>query len=134
MQAVRQILKVQDRAITIHLPADFVAEEVEVIVLPAPAMENGKPDDKGAAIQYLLAMDTSSFTESQLKAYERALEAVRKGRKPNEPRVFGLFEGLIEIADDFDTLPDEYIDLFYADNIFPPDAQMADGETGKAQR
>jgi len=34
MKALRQILKVKNHSINIHLPDDFNAKEVEVIVLP----------------------------------------------------------------------------------------------------
>lgn len=122
MQAIRQFHKVENGAITVQLPADFCAAEVEVIVLPMQPAENGIHPEQVAveeAYQSFLSMDTSNFTPEQLKAYERSCERLRIGRKPGGPRMFGLFEGLVEIADDFDTLPDEYIDLFYADNIFP---------------
>lgn len=35
MNAIRQVLKVKNHRITVELPADFAAVEVEVIVLPA---------------------------------------------------------------------------------------------------
>ena len=35
MNAIRQVLKVKNHRVTVELPADFTAEEVEVIVLPA---------------------------------------------------------------------------------------------------
>jgi hypothetical protein len=41
MNAVRQVLKVENHRVTVQLPADFAAEEVEVIVLPA-AVETSK--------------------------------------------------------------------------------------------
>jgi hypothetical protein len=48
MNAVRQILKVENHRVTVQLPADFAAEEVEVIVLPAKtpgvaALDSEKP-------------------------------------------------------------------------------------------
>lgn len=39
MNAVRQVLKVENHQVTVQLPADFAAEEVEVIVLPADTAE-----------------------------------------------------------------------------------------------
>ena len=39
MNAIRQILKVENHRVTVELPADFAAEEVEVIVLPAEVPE-----------------------------------------------------------------------------------------------
>lgn len=35
MNVIRPVLKVENHRVTIELPADFAAEEVEVIVLPA---------------------------------------------------------------------------------------------------
>lgn len=34
MEAIRKIVKVQDHKVTVELPIDFTANEVEVIVLP----------------------------------------------------------------------------------------------------
>jgi|GEM_PF-2250477 len=39
MNAIRQVVKVKNRRVTVELPADFIAEEVEVIVLPAATPE-----------------------------------------------------------------------------------------------
>jgi len=117
MQAVRQFHTAENGMITIQLPADFPTNEVEVIVLPKQPTENGvytEPDEGQAAIQQFLTMDTSHFTPEQRKAYERTCSLLRKGRKPDEPRILDLFAGLIEVAEDFDApLSDDIIDLFY---------------------
>ena len=122
MEAVRQIHKVQNGAITVHLPADFPTDEVEVIVLPVQHMQNGlyhdaestSQSDYDVAVQRFLMMDTAHFTEVQMAAYARTCGLLQRGRVPGEPPVFGIFEGLIEIADDFDApLSDDILDLFY---------------------
>ncbi len=117
MYAVRQIQNVENGRVIVQLPADFPAERVEVIVLPAPGLHGDTLSqlDKGAmAIQRFVTMDTSHLTAEQMKAYQRASDILRKGRKPDEPLIFGLFEGLGWVDDDFDVpLSDEVIDLFY---------------------
>lgn len=121
MEAIRQFHKVTNGTITIALPVDFPADEVEVIVLPKQTMVNGHHNDQGVMQQILQrfeSIDTSTFTPEQLQAFNRTHMLLRKGRKADEPRMFGLFQGLGEIADDFNEFPEEYIDLFYADNIF----------------
>jgi TPP-dependent 2-oxoacid decarboxylase len=121
MQAVRQILKVQDRVVTIQLPADFVAEEVEVIVLPAPVKTNGQvanEDNTPSAIQWILSMDTTRLTPDQLQAHHRTSALLRQWLANRSKPIFGAFTGLVKVADDFDEpLPDETIELFYADNL-----------------
>lgn len=122
MEAVRQFHKVTNGTITIQLPVDFPAEEVEVIILPKQTVVNGHGDEHDAMQQILQSfqnIDTSTFTSEQLQAFNRTCMLLRKGRQLNEPRQFGLFAGLVEIADDFNDLPEDYIDLFYADNLFP---------------
>ena len=122
MYAIRQIQQVVDGKIVVQLPDDFPATQVEVIVLPAKS-ENGieytaltpDEDQSDEAIQHFLALDISHFTEEQRKAYQRTCEILRKGRRPDEPRIFGAFEGLGWMADDFNTLPDEELALFYTD-------------------
>ncbi|MFZ4659660.1 MAG: hypothetical protein ACOYNY_21820 [Caldilineaceae bacterium] len=117
MQALRQFHTVENGAIIIQLPATFPTNEVEVIILPKESSVNGayeEVDEGQAAIQQFLTMETAHFTPEQHKAYERTCALLRKGRKPDDPPIFGLFEGLIEMANDFDDpLPDEIIDLFY---------------------
>jgi hypothetical protein len=46
MQAIRQILDVKSHSLNIHLPNDFNAEKVEVIILP---LEEEKEKKKGVA-------------------------------------------------------------------------------------
>jgi hypothetical protein len=125
MQALRQFHKPENGVITVQLPADFDADEVEVIILPKAPVTNGayhKQNEIEQAIRSFLSLDTSRLTPEQLKAYQRTCILLQKGRHPNEPRMFGLFAGLVEVSDDFNTLADEEIDLFYTDNIFPPDS------------
>lgn len=112
MQAVRQYAQVVDRKVTIDLPADFAVEQVEVIVLPAEQATTDQSPSLDPAIQSFLALDTSSFTPKQKEAHARASAILRKGRQADEPRILGIFAGLVEISDDFDDpLPDE--DLWY---------------------
>jgi hypothetical protein len=116
MEAVRQFHKVANGVITIQLPVDFAADEVEVIILPKPTAVNGnpqEPDELQRARKSFLSIDTSNFTPEQMKIYNRNCERVR-AFKPGDPRLFGLYEGLIWVADDFDApLPDDIVDLFY---------------------
>ena len=44
MEAIRQIVSVKDHQINITLPIDFIADEVEVIILPTEKNEIGVPD------------------------------------------------------------------------------------------
>ncbi len=116
MYAIRQIQQVENGKVTIYLPADFTAQQVEVIVLPVEAGNgHAAPADHqpNELLQRILAWDTSKFDAEQMKAYQRLCEIARKW-KPDGPRIFGAFEGLIKIGDDFnDPLPDDIIDLFY---------------------
>lgn len=43
MEAIRQIVTVKDHQINITLPIDFVADEVEVIILPTDKKEIAVP-------------------------------------------------------------------------------------------
>jgi len=117
MIAVRQFHMVENGVITIELPADFPTGEVEVIVLskqPAPPVEVTPLDEGQAAIQQFLTLDTSHFTPQQLAAYQRTCALLRKGRKPDEPRILDLYAGLVEAPEGFDApLPDDIVDLFY---------------------
>jgi hypothetical protein len=124
MYAVRQIQQVENGKVVVQLPADFSATRVEVIILPAESVSqtgsgsSPSEDEQGkAAIQHFLTMDTSHFTEEQRKAYERTAEILRKGRKPNEPRIPDLFAGLVQVASDFnEPLPDDLLRYFEGDN------------------
>ena len=123
MYAIRQFQQVEDGKVIVHLPADFPAQRVEVIVLAAePANgfltpiqngvgQNGSTDE---LLQRILAWDTAQFDAGQMKAYQRLVGIVRN-HKLGDPPVFGAFEGLGWIADDFNTMSEEEIDLFYAD-------------------
>lgn len=118
MYAIRQIQQVENGKVTVYLPADFTAQQVEVIVLPVEAT-NGHAapapvDQPNELLQRILAWDTSKFDADQMKAYHRLCEIARKW-KPGDPPVFGAFEGLVRMADDFNTMSEEELDLFYAD-------------------
>ena len=93
----------------VYLPAEFTANEVEVIITPVKeAGSSAAHTAEEDAIQRLLDLDTSHFTEAQKQAYQRTCQLLRQKRRPDEPRLLGLFEGLFEIGDDFnDPLPDE---------------------------
>lgn len=110
MQAIRQIKVVKGRTVVVHLPDEFPAtDQVEVIILPAPSQAGGTLLD---AVEQFLTIDTSQFTEDQRRAYAQASVLVQKGRHLDEPRLLGLFAGLVQMADDFDApLPDE--ELFW---------------------
>ena len=104
--AIRQVQQVRDRTVVVRLPQGFPTSHVEVIILPLrqPAAEPGaaEADDVPAGIRRFLTRDTSRFTAAQRRAYERVCAAIRQGRSPHEPRILGLFAGLIQVADDFD--------------------------------
>ncbi len=115
MLALRQIRPVKNHTVTIKLPLDFLADQVEVIILPAPAQTfSPEVDADAAAASLRLSVDTSQLTKAQRRAYERTQALLQQGRQPNEPRLLGLFTGLVEISDDFDEpLPDE--DLYWGE-------------------
>lgn len=112
MQAIRQFAQVIDHRVIIDLPTDFAAEQVEVIVLSAVEAEPSTTAPLHPSISKFLALDTSEFTPEQQAAYERTSILLRHGRRPDEPRILGMFAGLVQVSDDFDDpLPDE--DLWY---------------------
>lgn len=120
MQALRQVHKVKNGIVTIDLPDDFDAQEVEVIILPKPPVE--KTCEEIAlqrAIQKFMELDTSGLTVEQKKSYDRNCQILKTGIGPDTPRIFGIYEGFGTVSDDFDSLSEEEIELFYADNIFP---------------
>ena len=123
MQAVLQIKAVKNRQVVVQLPEDFpLTDRVEVIILPAPSLESEivsaqqEPEElETLVIPNFLAMDLAQFTSDQRQAYERLRKAIQTGPRPNEPRTLGLFEGLIQITEDFDApLTDE--DLFWGNS------------------
>jgi hypothetical protein len=68
----------------------------------------GDVDEVEAEVGRFLSLDVSQWTAAQQQAYAQAKQAIQNGRQSNEPRILGLFSGLIEISDDFDApLPDE---------------------------
>ncbi len=116
MYAVRQVLRVEDNKIVLDL-SDFPTEYAEVIVLPAKAGDwdtNGELSSAESTteqtIRAIQALDTSRLTEAQRSARERTLTLLAEKPQPGAPRRLGIFDGLVEIADDFnDPLPDEEI-------------------------
>ena len=115
MYAIRQIQQARDRKIVVQLPEDFPTDSVEIIILPATLeLREAEIDNVPADIHQFLTRDTSHFTADQRQAYDRVCTAIRRGRNPNEPRILGLFAGLMQVTDDFDApLPDE--DLFWGE-------------------
>jgi len=118
MYAYQKSRQAFNRTVVVHLPEDFPTDQVEVIVLPASTYQPANPQvtpEVANATHALLTLDTSHFTVEQHKAYERACAIIKRGRQKDEPRIlpssgqaWGVFEGLIEVADDFDApLPDE---------------------------
>lgn len=121
MLTLHQIYKVKNNKIVVYLPEDFSAEEVEVIILPVS--EAGKQsaevdienNELTAVLDRFLKLDTAHFTDEQRQAYERTCQLLQHGRVSGEPRIAGLFSGLVQITDDFDApLPDET--LFWGAN------------------
>jgi hypothetical protein len=118
MQVVRQIQKVLDRTLVVHLPMDFQAEHVEVIILPvqlqreersaAPSSGRQNNHEVSAAIDDFMAAAPIYLTDDERAAYDRVCTVLRHGRRADEPRILGLFAGLLQISDDFDApLADE---------------------------
>ncbi|MDQ4078481.1 MAG: hypothetical protein M3220_19830 [Chloroflexota bacterium] len=91
----------------------FVIEEDDSSSVPVEAEQSREGPDRpmestSEGVHRFLSRDVSSFTEQQREAYARVRSLILHGRSPNEPRILGLFEGLVEVADDFDApLPDE---------------------------
>ena len=109
MILMRQIYQVKNRQVTLTLPKNFSAQQVEVIVLPV-AEEKETENDKTAVIQRFLSLDTSQFTTAQYKAYMKTCVRLQQRNTQNQPRIGGLFAGLVHISDDFDDLlPDEHL-------------------------
>ncbi len=78
MNAVRQVVKVKNHRVTVDLPADFTAEEVEVIVLPAEmpepvAADQSVPDKPLTKLQQLL-LDAPVMSDEE---YEFIMEKRR---------------------------------------------------------
>ena len=121
MYAYRQIQQALNRTIVVDLPEDFPTEQVEIIILPAVNFKPTKPEvsqEVANATHAFLTLNTSHFTVEQHKAYKRACAIIQRGRQKDEPRIWGVFEGLIDVADDFDApLPNE--------ELFSPDSPTA---------
>jgi len=116
MYAVRQVVRVENDKIVLDM-ADFPTEYAEVIVLPAKAEDRGKnghsvsPESIAQeTIRVIQSLDTSRMTAIQQAARERTLALLAEKPQPGAPRRLGIFDGLVEIAEDFDDpLPDEEI-------------------------
>lgn len=116
MYAVRQVVRVEDQRIVLDL-SDFPAEYAEVIVLPAKAVDWGANGEQTPAesvtretIRAIQALDTSQMTYEQRAARERTLSLLAEKPLPGAPRRLGIFDGLVEVAEDFNApLPDEEI-------------------------
>lgn len=109
MALMHQIYQVKNQQVTLTLPKDFSAEQVEIIVLPVTE-EKEMAGGKTAVIQRFLSLDTSDFTTEQYKAYMKTCGLLQQGGAPDKPRTAGLFAGLVHISDDFDDpLPDEHL-------------------------
>lgn len=68
MNAIRQIQEVKAGAVTITLPADFLAKRVEIIVLP---LEDTTPPPQ--TLQELL-LEAPTLTHQELQAFEQVRE------------------------------------------------------------
>ncbi len=68
MTAIRQIHKVTSGAVTVTLPPDFHAKEVEIIILPI--------DDGNGKKQHLqnVLLAAPTLTEDELRRYEEVRE------------------------------------------------------------
>ncbi len=116
MYAVRQVVRVEDQRIVLNL-YDFPAEYAEVIVLPAKATDWGTNGGHASVestteqtIRAIQALDINLMTDAQRAARERTLALLAERPQPGAPPRLGIFDGLVEIADDFnDPLPDEEI-------------------------
>ena len=102
MYTVYQIQRVKNRTVVVYLPQEFpLTNTVEVIILPVIEPTTEPEETIGAAaIQHFLTLDTSCFTVAQQRAYDRASAIIRRGRSPDAPRILGMFEGLVQIAND----------------------------------
>lgn len=112
-QAAHQIHQIENGQVTVRLPADFPTQRAEIFVFPVRS-DNDSPRSKPNInlLERILAGDTSNYDIEQMRAYQRLCALIAKGRKPDEPRVFGTLAGLVWMADDFSTLPKEELDLF----------------------
>jgi hypothetical protein len=67
-----------------------------------------KPTPWQTLIAPFLTLDISRFTPQQRQLYQQNCMLLSHERSPKEPRLLGLFSGLVTIADDFDApLADE---------------------------
>lgn len=107
MYAVRQVVRVSDNKIVLDL-SDFPSEYAEVIVLPSNGTNWGANGGQGSVesvteqtIRAIQAMDTSQMSDAQRAARERTLRLLAEKPQPGAPPRLGIFDGLVEIAEDF---------------------------------
>jgi hypothetical protein len=117
MYAIRQMQTIKDGKIVVSVPVDFApTNRVEVIILPAPVVNEElalTAADRQSTFQNFTNLDTSTLTSQQKIAYQSACAILDKGRQQSEPRILGLFAGLVTISADFDApLPEDVFDLF----------------------
>lgn len=116
MYAVRQVVRVADNKIVLDL-YNFPSEYAEVIVLPSNATNWGANGEDASVeltteqtIRAIQALDMSQMTYEQRAARERTLRLLAEKPQPGAPPRLGIFDGLVDIAEDFnDPLPDEEI-------------------------
>lgn len=76
MEAIREIVKVKNRQVIIHLPDDFNADEVEVIVLKT--IENELSDEQKTILENRLNEPETEYISSQ-----ESLDFLKKNIKRN---------------------------------------------------
>lgn len=128
MYAIRKIQRVRNNTIVVELPADFPSDQAEVIVLPAQekvsatgmrSLPEGQASEMYAAdIRAFLAQDFSHLPEEEDEVYQRIKQQILHGRRGDEPRILGLFQGLATVPDDFnEPLPEEVESLFWQGTV-----------------
>ena len=78
MEAIRQTVKVKNHTINIILPEDFIAEEVDVIILPSEKKEYSSPQWQIDAVRdrtekYLKNPESATDVDDFLKEIENEL-------------------------------------------------------------
>lgn len=115
MSIMHEIYKPKNGLITIQLPPDFVAEEVEIIVLPRTSHADTDlftQIDIQNATDRFLNMDISHFTPKQRIAFEKSCQRLQSHSQEQGP-LYDLYAGMVTMADDLlSPLPEEELDLF----------------------
>lgn len=97
-----------------YLPAKDKLQLAHWLLDSVLASEENAEIGDGAEIDLrrFLSRDLNQIAVNYRPAYEQACRLIRQGRQSGEPRVLGVFKGLLQTSDDFDApLPDE--DLFW---------------------